>query len=55
MRDGNPRGRHPWGSGGEPPPWKDAGREHRALLRDGEMDQSANVFERVSQNYQKSG
>lgn len=55
MRDGNLRGRHPWGSVGEPPPWEDASREHRVLPQSGKMDQSTNVFERKSQNHQKSG
>lgn len=55
MRGGNPGRRQPWRSAGEPLPQEDAGREHRALPRSGEMDRSANVFERKSQNYQKSG
>lgn len=44
MRDGNPGGRRPRGSEGEPPPWEEGGREHTALPRSGEKDQSANVF-----------
>lgn len=49
MRDGNPRRRHPRGSGGEPPPWEEVGRE-QSWKKDG----SANALERKSQNYQKA-
>lgn len=38
MRDGNSGGRHPQGSGGEPPLWEKAGKENRALPRSKEKD-----------------